>query len=44
MVELYLAGKLKIDELVTRKYGVDEANEAFDALVAGEVARGLIVF
>ena len=40
----YLAGKLKIDQLVTRRYGLDEANEAFRALAAGELARGLIVF
>lgn len=44
MVELYLAGKLKIDELVTRRFDLEGANEAFDALSAGEVARGLIVF
>lgn len=44
MVELYLSGKLKIDQLITRRYGPDEANEAFRALAAGEVARGLIVF
>jgi len=41
---LYLAGKLPIDQLVTRRYGGDEANEAFRALAAGELARGLIVF
>jgi Zn-dependent alcohol dehydrogenase len=44
LVNLYLAGKLKIDQLVTRRYGLDEANEAFRALAAGELARGLIVF
>ena len=44
MVDLYLAGKLRIDELVTRRYGLDGANEAFRALAAGELARGLIVF
>ena len=44
MVNLYLAGKLRIDELVTRRYGLDEANEGFRALAAGELARGLIVF
>ena len=38
---LYLAGKL--NQLITRRYGLDEANEAFRAL-AGELARGLIVF
>jgi S-(hydroxymethyl)glutathione dehydrogenase/alcohol dehydrogenase len=44
MVNLYLAGKLRIDELVTRRYGLEEANEGFRALAAGELARGLIVF
>jgi S-(hydroxymethyl)glutathione dehydrogenase/alcohol dehydrogenase len=43
-VHLYLAGKLKVDQLITRRYGLDEANEAFRALAAGELARGLIVF
>jgi len=28
---------------LTRRYGLDEANEAFRALAAGELARGLIV-
>lgn len=44
MVELYLSGKLKIDELISKQYDLEEANEAFRALAAGELARGLIVF
>jgi Zn-dependent alcohol dehydrogenase len=44
LARLYLAGKLRIDELITRRYALDEANEAFRALAAGELARGLIVF
>jgi S-(hydroxymethyl)glutathione dehydrogenase / alcohol dehydrogenase len=44
LVALYRAGKLKIDELITKRYGLDEANEAFRALAAGELGRGLIVF
>ena len=44
LVNLYLAGKLKVDQLITRRYSLDEANEAFRALAAGELARGLIVF
>src|SRR5215468_7111663 len=44
LASLYSAGKLKIDQLITRRYGLDEANEAFRALAAGELARGLIVF
>ena len=38
------AGKLKIDELITRRYTIGEVNEAFRALTAGELARGIIVF
>jgi len=44
LVTLYQAGRLKIDELITHRYGLDEANQAFAALAAGELARGLIVF
>ena len=44
MVDLAMAGKLKIEDLVTKRYGLDEADEAFRALAAGEQARGLIVF
>jgi Zn-dependent alcohol dehydrogenase len=44
LVTLYQAGKLKIDQLITRRYGLDEADEAFRALAAGELARGVIIF
>jgi S-(hydroxymethyl)glutathione dehydrogenase / alcohol dehydrogenase len=44
MVELARAGRLKLEELVTKRYDLDEADEAFRALAAGEQARGLIVF
>lgn len=41
-VELYLAGKLKLDQLVTREWRLSEINEAFRAMLDGEVARGII--
>lgn len=44
IVELAMAGRIKIEELVTKRYDLDEADEAFRALAAGEQARGLIVF
>jgi S-(hydroxymethyl)glutathione dehydrogenase / alcohol dehydrogenase len=44
LVELAMAGRIKIDELVTKRYDLDEADEAFRSLAAGEQARGLIVF
>jgi Zn-dependent alcohol dehydrogenase len=38
------AGKLRIDELITHRYALEDANEAFRALAAGELRRGVIVF
>ena len=42
IVDLYLAKKLKLDELVSRTYRLDEINAAFAALEQGEVARSII--
>src|SRR3989475_2703394 len=42
--ELYPAGRLKVDRVVSQRYGLEEANEAVRALAAGELSRGLIVF
>jgi S-(hydroxymethyl)glutathione dehydrogenase/alcohol dehydrogenase len=44
LIALYRAGKLKLDELITRRYRIAQVNEAFDALDKGEVARGVIAF
>jgi len=44
MLSLYLAGKLKLEELITRRYSIDEAPQAFADLQAGRNARGVIVF
>ena len=43
-VDLYMAGKLKLDEFVTRTFGLDEINTAFDLLDRREVARSLILY
>jgi Zn-dependent alcohol dehydrogenase len=44
LIDLYRAGKLKLDELITRRYRITEVNEAFAAMERGEVARGVIMF
>ena len=44
MLSLYLAGQLKLDELITRRYPIDEAPQAFADLESGKNARGVIVF
>ena len=41
---LYKAGKLKLDELITRTYPISEAPQAFADMQAGRNARGVIVF
>lgn len=42
LVALYQEGKLKLRELVTRTYSLDEVNEALSALASAEGARGVI--
>jgi len=44
LLKLYMAGKLKLDELITRRYKIDEAPLAFSDLESGKNARGVIVF
>lgn len=44
LLGLYCCGRLKLDELITRTYSIDEAPQAFDDLKAGRNARGVIVF
>ena len=44
LLNLYTEGKLKLDELITRHYRLDEINEAFADMEAGENVRGVIVF
>jgi Zn-dependent alcohol dehydrogenase len=43
MLGLYMAGRLKLDELITRRYSIDEAPQAFADLESGRNARGVIV-
>ena len=42
LVSLYQEGRLKLRELVTRTYVIDEVNAALDALAGAEGARGVI--
>ncbi|MDT3735938.1 MAG: Zn-dependent alcohol dehydrogenase [Denitratisoma sp.] len=44
LLALYRAKRLKLDELITRTYAIDEAPQAFADLAAGKNARGVIVF
>ncbi len=44
LLNLYRAGKLKLDELVTQTYTLDQVNEAFAEMEAGRNIRGVILF
>ena len=44
LVALYKAGKLRLDELITRRFPVEGVNEAFELLGKGEVARSVLSF
>jgi S-(hydroxymethyl)glutathione dehydrogenase/alcohol dehydrogenase len=44
LMELYRQKRLKIDELISRRYELGEINEAYEALKNGEVNRSVITF
>lgn len=44
MIDLYRAGSLKLDELLTRSYPIEEINQAYDALQSGETLRSVVTF
>lgn len=44
LMDMHTSGKLMLDELITRTYPLEQINEAYDALLRGEVARSLIVY
>jgi S-(hydroxymethyl)glutathione dehydrogenase/alcohol dehydrogenase len=44
LCELYLGGRLKLDEMVSRTISLNEINEGFEAMKNGEVVRAVIDF
>jgi alcohol dehydrogenase len=44
LVELYNAGLLPVDRLLTNTLPLDDVNEGFDRLASGEAVRQAIVF
>ena len=44
MVDLYMQGRLHLDEMISRRIKLEEINEGFDAMKTGEVARSVIEF
>ena len=43
-IELYRQGRLKLDEMITRRGKLEDVNEFFRAMKAGEVARSVMMF
>jgi len=44
LVDFYMAGKLNLDAMISRRIKLEEINSAFDELKRGELARSVIVF
>jgi S-(hydroxymethyl)glutathione dehydrogenase/alcohol dehydrogenase len=43
-IDFYRQGRLKLDEMITRRGKLEDVNEAFRAMKAGEVARSVLMF
>src|SRR5215510_2939666 len=44
LIDLYMSGKYKLDELISRRLPLGELNRAFDLMLQGEVKRSVIVY
>lgn len=44
LLGMYREGTLKLDELITRRYTLDQINEGYQAMRNGENIRGVIMY
>ena len=44
LIDLYMSGQYRIEELISRRVGLDELNHAFDLMLQGEVKRSVVVY
>jgi S-(hydroxymethyl)glutathione dehydrogenase/alcohol dehydrogenase len=44
LVDAYMAGKLHLDPMISRRIKLEQVNEAFEEMKTGEIARSVIVF
>jgi S-(hydroxymethyl)glutathione dehydrogenase/alcohol dehydrogenase len=44
LIDLYMSGKYKLDEMITRRVPLADLNEAFALMVQGEVKRSVVVY
>jgi S-(hydroxymethyl)glutathione dehydrogenase/alcohol dehydrogenase len=43
ILDLYRAGKVKLDELITSRYTLDQVNQGYEDMMAGRNIRGVII-
>jgi S-(hydroxymethyl)glutathione dehydrogenase/alcohol dehydrogenase len=43
-IELYYQGKLMLDEMITKRFRLEQVDEAFQAMREGEVIRSVLMF
>jgi Zn-dependent alcohol dehydrogenase len=44
LLDLYAQGSLKLDELITRTYALENLQKSIDDMMAGRNAKGVVVF
>lgn len=44
LLDLYRSGQLMLDELISRRFRLEEINEAYDELLKGGFKRGVLDF
>jgi S-(hydroxymethyl)glutathione dehydrogenase/alcohol dehydrogenase len=44
IVDWYMEGKIRIDELITHKFALDDINQGFDLMHAGESIRSVVIY
>src|SRR6185369_10227975 len=44
LIDLYMSGRYRLDELISRRLPLAELNEGFDLMLQGEVKRSVIVY
>jgi S-(hydroxymethyl)glutathione dehydrogenase/alcohol dehydrogenase len=43
-IDFYLQGRLNLDDMISRRGKLEDVNEAFRAMKAGEVSRTVLMF
>jgi S-(hydroxymethyl)glutathione dehydrogenase/alcohol dehydrogenase len=44
LIDLYMSGKYRLNEMISRRLPLTELNHAFDLMLQGEVKRSVIVY